>query len=169
MVLVYKAVQKRAFRQLTHKGLHSQLPKELTELALQTAEADEFCEPQGDVMVSFAEPKNESGTVVMLQGTHSSETERPYQDQDCSSSQILPARHSSKIGFTYIALGSNMGNRIEHIEAACGKLNMAGIRVSRTSALYETKPMYVEDQDPFINGVCEVNDRPLYILYCLPS
>ena len=52
-----------------------------------------------------------------------------------------------------------MGNRIEHIEAACSKLNMAGIPVLRASALYETKAMYVEDQDPFINGVCEVTDE----------
>lgn len=57
---------------------------------------------------------------------------------------------------TYIALGSNVGDRIGNIEDACRELNSAGIKVLRTSALYETQPMYVVDQDPFINGVCEV-------------
>ncbi|MCJ1393064.1 trifunctional dihydropteroate synthetase [Xylographa bjoerkii] len=58
---------------------------------------------------------------------------------------------------TYIALGSNIGNRIGYLEAACRELSRAGIRVLRTSALYETKPMYVEDQNSFLNAVCQVN------------
>ena len=75
--------------------------------------------------------------------------------------QTLPDRNSS-VGIqklpkkTYIALGSNVGDRISNIEAACRELTAAGIAVLRTSALYETQPMYVVDQDPFINGVCEV-------------
>ena len=58
---------------------------------------------------------------------------------------------------TYIALGSNVGDRVANIEEACRKLAHAGIKVLRTSALYETKAMYVEDQESFINGVCEVS------------
>ena len=57
----------------------------------------------------------------------------------------------------YIALGSNLGNRIRNIERACDELDAAGLRVLRTSLLYETKPMYVEDQGEFINGACEVS------------
>lgn len=56
----------------------------------------------------------------------------------------------------FIALGSNMGDRVEMIEAACQELNRAGIRVKRTSSLFETAPMYFLDQDAFMNGVCEV-------------
>lgn len=57
----------------------------------------------------------------------------------------------------YIALGSNLGDRVEAIENACQSLDRDGdIRVVETSPLYETEPMYVEDQDRFLNGVCEV-------------
>lgn len=57
----------------------------------------------------------------------------------------------------YIALGSNVGNRLEMIEKACQALNEdADIAVIRTSCLYETEPMYVEEQARFLNGACEV-------------
>jgi 2-amino-4-hydroxy-6-hydroxymethyldihydropteridine diphosphokinase/dihydropteroate synthase len=58
---------------------------------------------------------------------------------------------------TYVALGSNIGDRVTNIEAACREMARAGIRVLRTSSLYETKAMYLESQAPFINGVCEVS------------
>ena len=61
----------------------------------------------------------------------------------------------------FIALGSNIGDRIGWIEKACRSMNERGIRVTRTSALYETEPMYVEDQDSFVNGVCEVRSPNL--------
>jgi hypothetical protein len=57
----------------------------------------------------------------------------------------------------YIALGSNLGDRVAMIEDACNRLTARGIKVKRTSSLWETKPMYVLDQDSFINGACEVN------------
>lgn len=42
------------------------------------------------------------------------------------------------------------------IEQACLEMDRVGIKVKRTSSLFETTPMYVLDQDTFINGVCEV-------------
>ena len=57
----------------------------------------------------------------------------------------------------YVALGSNIGDRIGNIESACQRMHNRGIKVTRTSALYETKAMYLEDQQPFINGACEVS------------
>ena len=56
----------------------------------------------------------------------------------------------------YLALGSNLGDRIANIEWACAKMKERGIQVRRTSALYETEAMYLKDQEPFINGACEV-------------
>lgn len=57
----------------------------------------------------------------------------------------------------YIALGSNLGDRVAEIEKACNLMDQRGIRVKRTSSLWETEPMYVADQDWFINGACEVS------------
>ncbi|KAK4034575.1 Dihydropteroate synthase-like protein [Parachaetomium inaequale] len=69
----------------------------------------------------------------------------------------------------YIALGSNMGDRIGWIEKACNEMDARGIRVTRTSSLWETEPMYVLDQDRFVNGACEVETtmEPLELLDAL--
>jgi 2-amino-4-hydroxy-6-hydroxymethyldihydropteridine diphosphokinase/dihydropteroate synthase len=68
---------------------------------------------------------------------------------------------ASKNGTTkrtaYIALGSNLGDRIEWIEKACNEMSARGIKVKRTSSLWETQPMYVVDQANFVNGACEVS------------
>lgn len=56
----------------------------------------------------------------------------------------------------YIALGSNLGDRVAEIEKACNEMDRRGIRVKRTSSLWETEPMYVLDQAAFLNGACEV-------------
>lgn len=57
----------------------------------------------------------------------------------------------------YIALGSNVGDRFAAIEHACRAIDQSpDIRILRTSSLYETEPMYVEDQDRFLNGACKV-------------
>ncbi|KAI9692944.1 MAG: trifunctional dihydropteroate synthetase [Bathelium mastoideum] len=71
-------------------------------------------------------------------------------------SSATPNSHSA-----FIAMGSNMGNRVDMIEQACQKLDEhVYIRLVRTSGLWETKPMYVEDQNEFLNGVCEVSNTP---------
>jgi hypothetical protein len=41
-------------------------------------------------------------------------------------------------------------------------MEKADIRITRTSSLFETAPMYVLDQQPFINGVCEVGWLKLF-------
>lgn len=63
---------------------------------------------------------------------------------------------SRKTHRVFVALGSNLGDRIGTIEKACKEMERRGILIRRTSSLFETAPMYVTDQDPFINGVCEV-------------
>ncbi|KAK3294019.1 Dihydropteroate synthase-like protein [Chaetomium fimeti] len=69
----------------------------------------------------------------------------------------------------YIALGSNLGDRIGWIEKACNEMDARGIKVKRTSSLWETEPMYVLDQDRFVNGACEVETtmEPLELLDAL--
>ena len=64
--------------------------------------------------------------------------------------------HTSAEHTAYIALGSNVDNRIASIESACKSMETRGVKIVRTSALYETAPMYYENQQPFINGVCQV-------------
>lgn len=56
----------------------------------------------------------------------------------------------------FIALGSNIGDRIGMVEKACSEMERSNIKIKRTSSLFETAPMYVLDQDFFLNGVCEV-------------
>ena len=65
--------------------------------------------------------------------------------------------HKSRIKTAYVALGSNLGDRVAEIERACNEMDRRGIRVRRTSSLYETEPMYVADQARFLNGACEVS------------
>ena len=64
---------------------------------------------------------------------------------------------TAKIHRAFIALGSNMGNRVAMIEEACKEMESTGkIHMVRTSSLWETKAMYVLDQDNFLNAACEV-------------
>lgn len=41
-------------------------------------------------------------------------------------------------------------------------MDRRGIRVKRTSSLWETAPMYVTDQGRFINAACEVSTTRAY-------
>ncbi len=67
------------------------------------------------------------------------------------------SKQTPKVHTAYIALGSNLGNRIGWIESACKLMSSRhDIRIKRTSCLWETEPMYVTDQGSFVNGVCEV-------------
>lgn len=57
-----------------------------------------------------------------------------------------------------IAFGSNVGRRISHIENALMEMDKRRLNVKSVSSLYETEPMYVTDQDVFLNGACEVSE-----------
>ena len=57
----------------------------------------------------------------------------------------------------YIALGSNLGDREAHLEAALAALRAsAGVRVTAVSALYETEPVGPPPQGPYLNGAAEL-------------
>lgn len=51
-----------------------------------------------------------------------------------------------------IAFGSNMGDRKSNIARAVSKLESV-MMIESVSGLYETDPMYVTDQPPFLNGI----------------
>jgi hypothetical protein len=58
----------------------------------------------------------------------------------------------------FIAFGSNIGDRFFMIETALKEMEKLGLKIVGMSSLWETAPMYVTDQESFINGVCEVRN-----------
>lgn len=56
-----------------------------------------------------------------------------------------------------LALGSNLGDRVGNIDKALSALETQGIRVLDTSFMYESAPMYVNDQPKFANATCAVH------------
>ncbi|HLH30129.1 MAG TPA: 2-amino-4-hydroxy-6-hydroxymethyldihydropteridine diphosphokinase [Terriglobia bacterium] len=57
----------------------------------------------------------------------------------------------------YLALGSNLGNREEHLRSAVVHLAENGIKILQCASLYETEPLEVLDQPWFLNTVLRVN------------
>ena len=55
----------------------------------------------------------------------------------------------------YLGLGSNIGDREAHIDAALQALNAPDLRLLRRSSLYETEPIGFKDQGWFLNMVAE--------------
>jgi 2-amino-4-hydroxy-6-hydroxymethyldihydropteridine diphosphokinase len=58
----------------------------------------------------------------------------------------------------YLALGSNLGDRLANLQTAVDALaDTAGIRVDALSRVYETAPVGGPPQDPFLNAVVAVD------------
>ena len=55
----------------------------------------------------------------------------------------------------YLGLGSNIGDREANLLAATDRLSLEGVRVVRTSRLYETEPLDYAAQPWFLNLVVE--------------
>ena len=56
----------------------------------------------------------------------------------------------------YLALGSNLGDRLEHLRSAVRQLSdTGGIDVARSSRVYETEPVG-PPQPPYLNAVVEI-------------
>lgn len=51
-----------------------------------------------------------------------------------------------------IALGSNVGNRVDNFNEALQLMKKSGIHITRHGCLYETEPVYVTDQPLFLNS-----------------
>lgn len=60
----------------------------------------------------------------------------------------------------YVALGSNLGDRIAHLEAACAALERTpGVRGAVLSPVYETAPVGPPPQGPYLNAVVRLETR----------
>jgi len=55
----------------------------------------------------------------------------------------------------YIGIGSNLGNRNRNCLEAVESLEKSGLRISKRSSLYETKPWGLKEQPKFMNMVIE--------------
>lgn len=56
----------------------------------------------------------------------------------------------------FLALGSNLGDRREHLERTVRMLADAGITLVRSSSTYSTEPVGLKEQPRFLNAVIEV-------------
>jgi 2-amino-4-hydroxy-6-hydroxymethyldihydropteridine diphosphokinase len=66
----------------------------------------------------------------------------------------------------YLALGSNVRDREENLRRAVQLLSDAGIRIKKSSSIYETEPVDYLEQDWFLNSVLEAETElaPLDLL-----
>ncbi|UCC83706.1 MAG: 2-amino-4-hydroxy-6-hydroxymethyldihydropteridine diphosphokinase [Gemmatimonadota bacterium] len=58
-----------------------------------------------------------------------------------------------RVGYVYLSLGSNEGDRIRYLERGLEGLGRE-VRIDRISSIYETQPVGVRDQPWFFNLVC---------------
>lgn len=68
----------------------------------------------------------------------------------------------------FIALGSNIGDRVQNLTAAVKALEDEGMRLIKSGRWYESEAMYVEDQARFLNTVIEVCHCQPIRLFPLP-
>lgn len=66
----------------------------------------------------------------------------------------------------WIALGSNLGERIDYLRGGVAELRQGGVLVTRTSSVYETAPVGGPEQPHYLNAVIEIvwRDAPLDLL-----
>jgi 2-amino-4-hydroxy-6-hydroxymethyldihydropteridine diphosphokinase len=66
----------------------------------------------------------------------------------------------------YIALGSNLGDRVDFLRQARDQIAAPDLRMLRASSIYETAPRDVQDQPWFLNQVieCETDLFPRQLL-----
>jgi 2-amino-4-hydroxy-6-hydroxymethyldihydropteridine diphosphokinase len=69
----------------------------------------------------------------------------------------------------YLALGSNLGDRLENLAQARQQLAASGVCILRESSIYETAPRDVPDQPMFLNQVIEAETAlfPRQLLSCV--
>lgn len=81
---------------------------------------------------------------------------------------LLPTANS--MHSVYIGFGSNIGDRLAHIQHAIRALSKTGgITLQKISAVYKTDPVGYEAQTEFLNGVAAIHTHlpPLSLLHIL--
>jgi 2-amino-4-hydroxy-6-hydroxymethyldihydropteridine diphosphokinase len=58
----------------------------------------------------------------------------------------------------YVGLGSNLGDRAGYLLLAVRGMLAAGLCIKRLSSIYETEPLDILDQPPFLNMVAELSN-----------
>ncbi len=61
--------------------------------------------------------------------------------------------------FTYLSLGSNLGDRLENLIQALKRIKEEGNLIIRVSSVYETRPLGKTNQPDFLNLVAEVKTK----------
>ncbi len=56
----------------------------------------------------------------------------------------------------YLALGSNLGDRLQYIQKAIAELEACGLKVLKLSTVIETDPLEAPPQGRFLNAVLKV-------------
>lgn len=86
-------------------------------------------------------------------------------------SSLLMDAETNGMHRAVIAVGSNLGDRIAHIENALDRMRSNGLKILKLSRLYETQPMYYEEQDTFLNGavLIETELEPIALLDTLQN
>jgi len=69
--------------------------------------------------------------------------------------KAVTTKTNQQANWVYVALGSNQGDRVEHLSSACSDItDLDGCQSLRMSALYESAPMGPQDQPDYLNAVC---------------
>ena len=63
------------------------------------------------------------------------------------------------MAIVYLALGSNLGDRQEHLRKAVDLLKASGIHVCKMSTVIETEPVDAPPQDQFLNAVVKAETQ----------
>ncbi|KAJ3258266.1 trifunctional dihydropteroate synthetase [Boothiomyces macroporosus] len=74
------------------------------------------------------------------------------------SKKVVGKKDEVIINIAYLAVGTNLGDRHGNIQRAISELKARNIKVTDTSFLYETAPMYVEDQPKFLNAALKLKE-----------
>ena len=81
---------------------------------------------------------------------------------------LLPTANATHL--VYIGFGSNIGDRLTHIQNAIHALSKTeGITLQKISSVYKTDPVGYEAQAHFLNGVAAIQTDlpPLFLLHAL--
>lgn len=134
---------------------HVEKSKYKTVEALVTSVADVLCGVLGVEKATVTAKKPSALTFAKAAGVEITRSRDQLQSGDLSHIQEQPKNPANKHE-VYIAFGSNVGNSFYNISQAIKELETAGIEVKDVSHYYISEPMFVQDQQRFINGVLRV-------------